>query len=193
MNTMKIKISLIFALTFGLVASYPVIAADNQRGNGPFFGKQAKGKWIIGVKAGKIENNIETVKDADALGIVLGYEFDRPVGRNGTSTIELEYITGDDTNLTLGNGTSYETDVLNLFFTYRSPGTLYLKAKAGLSYSDVELNSFGARATNEDVALALGIGIGYHVGDYGVVELEYSADSGENDIGVLGLNALLEF
>ena len=158
--------------------------------DGTFFGKQARGKWIIGVKAAKIDNNVEEIKDADGLGIVLGYEFDRAVGQ-GTSTVELEYISGDDTNL--DTAATYDADLLNLFFTYRSPGTLYFKAKAGLSYSDIEINSPAFRSTNEDVALALGLGIGYHVGDYGVLELEYSADSGENDLGVVGLNALLEF
>lgn len=172
---------------FALTANQAAYAQNN----GPLFGQHAKGKWIIGVKAAKIDNNVEQIKDADGIGIVLGYEFDSPVGRNGTSTVELEYISGDDTDLqTIA---TYDADILNLFFTYRSPGTLYFKAKAGVSYSDIEINAPAFRSTNEDVALALGLGIGYHVGDYGVIELEYSADSGENDLGVVGLNALLEF
>ena len=182
-NLAKIALIGVFAIS----ANQAALAQDD----GPFFGKHAKGKWIVGIKAAKIENNIEEIKDADGFGIVLGYQFDSPVGSNGTSSVELEYISGDDTNIQ--TVASYDADILNLFFTYRSPGTLYFKAKAGLSYSDIELNSPAFRSTNEDVAFALGLGIGYHIGDYGVVELEYSADSGENDLGVLGLNALLEF
>ena len=185
----RVSILAKFAL-IGVLAVYASQAAQAQS-DGPFFGQEAKGKWIIGVKAAKIDNNVEQIKDADGIGIVLGYQFDRAVGRNGTSTIELEYISGDDTDLQ--SIASYDADILNLFLTYRSPGTLYFKAKAGVSYSDIEINAPAFRTTNEDVALALGLGIGYHIGDYGVVELEYSADSGENDLGVVGLNALLEF
>ena len=166
--------------------------AQQELNDGPFFGKHAKGKWIIGVKAAKVDNNVEDLKDADAVGLVLGYEFDRPIGSaGGSSTVELEYINGDSTDFA-GVGT-YDPDILNLFFSYRSAGDLYYKFKVGVSYSDVELTTPAFTTGNEDVALAGGIGLGYRVGDYGTVELEYSMDSGENDLGVLGLNALLEF
>lgn len=160
--------------------------------DGPFFGKQAKGKWVIGVKAAKIDNNQEDIKDADAIGIVLGYEFDRPIGDlGGSSTFELEYVSGDTTPITgVGN---YEANILNAFFTYRSAGKLYYKLKAGLSYADILLNTPAFDSSFEDVSLAAGIGLGYHVGDYGVIELEYSQDTSDTDLGILGVNALLEF
>ena len=180
-------ISLLICTTTNVFAQ--VTSMDD--GSGPFFGKEAKGKWIVGLKAAKIDNNFEDIKDADAFGIILGYEFDRPVGANGTSTVELEYLSGDETDLA-GIG-EWEADILNLFFTYRSAGDLYLKLKLGLSYSDINIDFPAFGEDNEDVSLAGGIGIGYHIGDYGVVELEYSADSGDNDFGILGLNALLEF
>lgn len=159
---------------------------------GAFFGKEAGGKWIIGAKAAKLDNNQQDVKDADAVGIVLGYEFDRPIGNNGgKSTFELEYITGDSTPIT-GVG-KYEANVLNAFITYRSAGTLYYKLKVGLSYTDLLLTTPAFDNTFEDVALAAGIGLGYHISDIGAVEIEYSQGSGDSDLGVLGLNALLEF
>ena len=173
----------------GLTVSSAQAQMDN---SGPFFGKQAKGKWIIGVKAAKIDNNVEDLEDADAIGVVVGYEFDRAISTfGGSSTVELEYIDGDSTNLA-GVGT-YDPDILNLFFSYRSAGELYYKLKLGLSYSDIEITTPGLTDGNEDVALAGGIGLGYRIGDYGTVEVEYSLDSGENDLGILGLNALLEF
>ena len=159
--------------------------------DGRFFGNQAKGKWLIGVKAAKIDNNLEDLEDADALGIVLGYEFDKPIGNNGTSTVELEYIQADDTSL-FGVGT-YDADILNLFFTYRSAGTLYYKAKGGLTYTDIRIDTPGRVDSFEDVSFAFGIGLGYHIGDIGVVELEYSLDTGDSDLGMIGVNALLEF
>ena len=45
----------------------------------------------------------------------------------------------------------------------------------------------------DDFSVAGGIGIGYHVGDYGVIELEYQTDTADADIGIFALNALLEF
>lgn len=176
-------LSLISTVSFG---------QEDRTNDGPFFGKQAKGKWIIGIKAAQIDNNIEDLKDADAIGVVLGYEFDRPIGGlGGRSSVELEYLDGDDTNLA-GVGT-YDPDLVNLFFTYRSAGDLYYKFKVGLSYSDIEITTPGLVGNSEDVALAGGIGLGYRFSDYGKMELEYSADAGNNDLGAISFNALLDF
>lgn len=183
------KLLLTAGLSLALVApSY----AQQELNDGPFFGKEAKGKWIIGIKAAKVDNNIENLEDADAIGIVLGYEFDRPIGDlGGSASVELEYIDGDETNLA-GIG-EYDPDLLNLFFTYRSAGDLFYKVKLGLSYSDIEIATPGLNDGTEEVGLAGGIGLGYRVGDYGTVEIDYSLDSSDNDLGVLGLNALLTF
>lgn len=190
LNLNKLKSSSNIAITMiaALLLSQNVAAADK---GGTFFGEQATGKWIIGLKVGKIDNSIEDIKDADAIGLVLGYEFDTPIGNNGSSTFELEYVAGDTTDLR-GLG-EYDADVINGFFSYRSAGTLYFKVKAGLSYAHIEVNTPLLTDTYEDVSLAAGIGLGYRVGDYGVIELEYSQDSSDTDLGILGLNALLEF
>lgn len=192
---MKTTNNSILALTialFAFVSSSALQAREIGNNDGPFFGKEAKGKWIIGLKAAKVDNNFEDIKDADAIGIVLGYEFDRPVGSfGGSSTIELEYLDADETNL-FGIGT-YDPDMLNLFFTYRSAGDLYYKFKLGLSYSDIEIQTPGFNDGTEDVSLAGGIGLGYRIGDYGSIEIEYAADAGDNDLSLLGVNALLAF
>lgn len=186
------RVLLSIVACFGATFSTVGHAQQENLNDGPFFGQHAKGKWIIGVKAAKIDNNLENVEDADAIGVVLGYEFDRPIGNlGGSSTIEFEYIDADSTNL-VGIG-DYDPDMFNLFFSYRSAGDLYYKLKLGLSYSDIEFVTPGFDDGFEDVALAAGIGLGYRIEDYGSVELEYSADSGDNDLGVLGLNALLQF
>jgi len=194
----------ILILIIASAMSQSVLAKDSKK---TFFGKQAKGKWIIGVKTAKVDNNVEEINDSNAIGLILGYEFDKPIGGSGTSTIELEYLSADET-ISIGSESDdfvsnistqqlglagYNVDVLSLFFSYRSAGKIYYKLKAGFTYSDVEIANSFFTGSNEDIALAGGIGIGYHVGDFGVVELEYSANSGENDLGILGLNALLEF
>ena len=167
-------------------------AADNNQGT--FFGKNTPGKWIIGGKIAQVDINVSGVSDADAAGIVLGYEFARSIGdAGGSSTIEFEYLTGDDTVDSLN--TSYDVDVANLFFTYRSAGKVYYKIKGGLSYVNFDVDTFVSNELIDidDVSAAFGVGLGYRVGDLGVVELEYSADTGDSDLGILGLNALLEF
>lgn len=183
---------LIFAASI-LIASLGVssttLAADS---SGPFFGKEAPGKWIIGIKAGQIDPNIKSVNNADTVGLVLGYEFARAVGGNGSSTFELEYLTGDESGF--NRSYVYEADVINAFFTYRGPGDLYLKVKAGVSYADILFSSLlDPNLEFDDVSIAGGIGIGYRVGDYGVLELEYQTDTGTADLGIIAVNALLEF
>ena len=185
---LRLASKLLSLMLLAVSVSNTAHAAGN---DGTFFGNKAKGKWLIGVKAAKIDNNLEDLEDADGLGIILGYEFDKPIGDNGTSTVELEYVQADDTDL-FGFGT-YDADILNLFFTYRSAGTLYYKAKGGLTYTDIRIDTPGLVDSFEDVSFAFGIGLGYHVGDLGVVELEYSLDTGDSDLGMIGVNALLEF
>lgn len=183
---------LLTGLLLGTMSMGAIAQLDDSDNSGPFFGKNAPGKWIIGVKVANIDPNIQDVQDADGIGIVLGYEFAKSIGGVGTSTFELEYIAGDDADL--GGGIEYEADVLNAFFTYRSPGTLYYKLKAGLSYTEIDLATIGFTDDDfEDVSLAAGIGLGFRVRDYGVIELEYSQDSGDADLGIIGLNGLLEF
>ena len=156
------------------------------------FGKKATGKWIIGAKVGKIDSNSENINDATANGIVVGYEFDKAVGTTGgSSTVELEYLKSDETSIS-GFG-DYDAEVLGLYFTYRSAGDLYFKFKGGLNYSELTYTTPAFDQTFNEVSLSAGIGVGYHVGDFGVIELEYTEDTGSNDIGVYGLNALLEF
>jgi len=188
---LKTFIALTICFTTALVSTKSMA---QESPDGPFFGKRAAGKWIIGVKAGKIDANNQNIDDADAFGVVLGYEFDKSIGNfGGKSSFELEYFTGDETTID-GLG-SYEADILNAFFTYRSAGTLYYKLKLGLSYSEIVVNtpiSFTS-FESDDVSIAAGVGLGYRIGEYGQIELEYSQDSGDNDLGTYGVNALLQF
>jgi len=169
--------------------------ADDKR-KGTFFGNEARGKWIIGVKAAKVENDgavreINT-DDSDATGLILGYEFSRPVGDGGSSTVELEILGIDDADVDNGALGQWNGDIVNLFFTYRSPGTVYWKGKIGVSYTSLDY-TLPLISEQNDTSLAVGLGLGYRVEDYGVVELEYSKDSGDNDVGLFGLNAMLRF
>ena len=90
-KTKKIKLtSSVLALVALMFATTTYAQDDN---SGPIFGKNAPGKWTIGVKAAQIDPNIEGISDADALGVVLGYEFANPIPRfGGTASVELDFI-----------------------------------------------------------------------------------------------------
>lgn len=186
-----VKKIVVTAVSLFVMASHPLSFAAGSN-NGAFFGKKAAGKWIIGGKVAKIDLNTPDVDDVDAAGIVVGYEFASSIGDlGGTSTVELEYISGDEDIASIG--TNLDVDVANLFFTYRSAGTVYYKLKGGLSYASFDVNTFGVDSEFEDTSASFGVGLGYRIGDLGVVEVEYSADTGDSDLGVIGVNALLEF
>ncbi|MBX2848743.1 MAG: porin family protein [Acidiferrobacterales bacterium] len=201
----------IVGLILSLVSQSAFAQFETADTSGPFFGNEAKGKWLIGLKVGKIDNNAEDIDDADALGLVLGYEFFKPIGIGGTSTVELEYISGDETEALDGFAT-YEAEMLNLFMTYRSPGTVFFKFKLGLSYSNVEATGlFGFNFppdndlgdfndiplvdinSQEEVSLAGGIGLGFRIQDYGTIEIEHVSDAGDNDLSLTTISAIARF
>lgn len=178
---------------------------------GPFFGKHATGKWTIGAKAVNIDPQEPEANDASGMGIVLGYEFNKKIA-GGTSSFELEIISGDEEQISLINGVNdlptfpfpttngpifgtYETQIVNAFFTYRSAGDVYFKLKGGLSYVDIDVDfgQFIIDRNSEETSLAGGVGIGYRFGDRGMIELDYYKDSGTVDLGVASVNAMLTF
>ena len=203
MKNLKLIGSLLFAATCMTMNSS--FAADDK--SGPFFGHKAAGTWIVGLKAANIDTNVPDAKDTTGVAVVLGYEFAKSVG-DGTSSVELEYIIGDEQDVTQVAGIgpippvgltqrisgTYETDIINLYFTYRSPGDLYYKVKGGLSYVDLNVSpEIVLDRDFEDASLAAGIGLGYRFLDRGAIELEYSQTTGDADIGILGLNGMLRF
>lgn len=176
------------ALVACVFVSSSTLAAD-----GAFFGKEAAGKWIIGPKVVNIDPNLDTISDASGVGIVAGYEFDKDIA-GGKSSFEIEYISGDEESINIGSPVTYEANVLNAFFAYRTAGDLYFKIKGGISYVDIDVSS-GTLIddTFEDVSIAAGVGFGYRISDRGLVEIEYSQDAGDSDLGILGLNGLFSF
>ena len=203
------SIALTASAVLALTVQQSAFSADAN--SGAFFGNPAPGKWIIGPKfanvdpntpgdfAGGIpgfnlpaENTDIEIGDADTAGIVIGYEFATTIGNlGGSSSVEFEYLTGDD-DLPQFN-TNYDIDVASLFFTYRTAGKLFFKAKGGVTFTNLEVETFGVLQDFSDTSLGLGVGLGYRVGDLGTVEVEYSTDSGDADVDVVGVNALFQF
>lgn len=198
----KITLASSLAAATSILLNTSAIAADGS--TGPFFGKEAPGKWIVGAKVVNIDPNVPDVNDASGVGIVLGYEFAKSVG-DGTSSFEIEYINGDEDEVSVVNSLAtipatsgafgtYEADIMNAYFTYRSPGVVYYKLKAGISYVDLNVAPVSLLDRDyEDVSFAVGLGIGYRINELGVIEIEYTQDSGSADVGTLGVNALMTF
>ena len=159
---------------------------------GTFFGQDATGKWIIGIKAGVMQNDTDGFGDATNAGVVLGYRFSRAIGGiGGSSSVELEFTTsvdnGDFSNI---NG-EWDVDTYALFFTYSTPGTVYFKGKLGGMTSDISSNVTGV--ANDSTGFAYGVGLGVKAGQSGKFELEYTGVTGDNNINFISLGGLLEF
>jgi hypothetical protein len=163
-----------------------------------WFGQKASGKWMIGVKGGTVKNGNDEYNDANNGGILLGYQFARPIGFDGSAAIEFEGTsTFDDGDYsgptTFGTAGTWDVDTLALFFAYRTPGTVYFKGRLGGMQSDVTSASAGTTLSEDDVSLAGSAGLGVKIGEWGNIELEWTGDSGDNDIGIISLGGVLQF
>ncbi len=184
--------------------SVSAYAADDN--NGTFFGKSAPGKWMVSIKVAQVSNDgveISQVSnlnngydEATAVGLILGYHFARPVGLNGSSTLEFEILPSADGDVNSGGIVGqWQADILNAHMSYRSAGKLYFNLKGGLSYASVDLVSNGGRKleTQDDVNFSFGGGLGLKMGHWGALELEYSSTVGDLDLGIFALNGIAEF
>lgn len=170
-----------------------------------FFGQTADGHWLVGLKAMNVENNRGGFSDARNIGVVLGYEFARPVGVNGTSTIELEVSdTFDEGGIgiesDIGIPSEWEAKTFGLYFTYKSPGTIYFKGKLGGLKSEIRTRSTAVttRFTEKDsdggFSYGLGLGARFDLRDTELnVELEWTGTSGDNDLNIISLDGLVLF
>ena len=176
-------------LALALSVSPTIDAAEEE---GTFFGQDATGKWIVGLKVGVIQNDTDGFGDSTNAGVVLGYRFSRAVGGiGGSSSIEVEATTSvDDGDFSNGAGT-WDVDTYALFFTYSTPGTVYFKGKLGGMTTDVSSSVVGVE--NDASGFAYGAGFGVKAGQMGKIELEYTGVTGDNNINFFSLGGLLEF
>ncbi len=163
-----------------------------------WFGQKASGKWMIGVKGGTVKNGNDDFDDANNGGILLGYEFARPIGFDGSAAIEFEGTSSfDDGDFggasTFGTSGRWDVDTLGLFFAYRTPGTVYFKGRLGGIQSDVTTKTAGGNVSEDDASLAGSAGLGVKLGEWGNIELEWTGDSGDNDIQIISLGGVLQF
>jgi hypothetical protein len=181
--------------TLALLAANTVSADDFT-----WFGQSADGNWIAGVKVDSIDHGRTGYSDARNMGLLFGYEFSRPVGLEGTSSIEIEFSDsfdeGDVSTDAFGIGGDWQTENIGLYFTYRTPGNVYFKAKLGALRSDVTTELDNTPSVREqDTSFSYGAGLGLKLGDTGNfnVELEVTGTSGDNDLNLISLGGIYKF
>ena len=126
----------------------------------------------FGVKVGQMVVD-NTATDATQVGLVYTWDFAGMFGVEG----EL------NTSLAKGEaapGIDYSVNQLAAYGVFMTPGPIYFKAKAGLAYTDFNVDGGGGASSTDPV---YGVGGGFEV--FGVVmEIEYaiiSADAGDAD------------
>jgi opacity protein-like surface antigen len=142
--TTKKTFAQLLALSAMLVTLSAAAATEfDQPGDGPFFGEHARGQWLIGAKYVTMYSSDDGIGDASArnAGILLGYEFARPVWK-GKAAFEFQYLPsirwGDIQAFDSSAPSEYyyggrwENPLYSGYMAYRSPGKLYFKGKVGI-------------------------------------------------------------
>ena len=175
----------------------PVAIVSAQEGT-TWFGDSADGQWLVGVKFGSVINDDPGFSSADITTLVMGYQFAREVGTNGTASLELEWGESNGAEVNLGiPGADWHVSTFGLFFNYRSPGTVYFKTKVGFLSSDIDVGLGGASGlpNNSDTNFAYGAGFGVILGGQQNfnIELDWTGASGDNDISLVNLGGHFRF
>jgi hypothetical protein len=184
----------VFVLSFNHSAAY---AEDTFT----WFGQEATGNWLAGLKVTSMQNGRDGYDDASNLGLVLGYQFSREVGDGGSANIEFEFSSSfDDGSVAADKAFSvagdWNADNIGLFFTYQSVGTVYFKGKLGLLKSEVNTTLVnGQTFAQDDTNFGYGAGIGIRLGeaDNFRLELEFLGSNSDNDLGSISLGGLYLF
>jgi len=174
----------------------PALSASAQEGT-TWFGDTADGRWLAGIKYGQATNDDPGYQDADAYTLVLGYQFAREVGVNGSSNLEFEYTDSDEADRNTGfAGDNWDLRSYGLYLTYQTPGTVYFKGKLGLLYSEISSEANNVKLESKDDAnIAYGAGVGVVLGANQNInlELDYTASNGDNEISLVNLGGYITF
>ncbi len=163
-----------------------------------WFGQTADGSWLVGADFGAAQIGRTGHRDTGNAGVTVGYEFSRPIGFSGTSTIEFSATTSTtDGNIGFdsiyGATGNWDVDTQSLFFTYRTPGTVYFKGKLGGIQSSIRSRGTTFNIKEDDTSLGFGAGLGLRPWKNVTFEAEYAGASGSNDISLITIGAKIGF
>ena len=166
-----------------------------------FGNHEADGDWSVGLKGASMNTGRAGHDDSTNSAVVLGYQFSKLLGVPGSSGLELEISNAFDEGDILSDGQfgapgEWSSNTLGLYFTYRSPGTVYFLGKVGALKTDVT-TTIGTSADfkEQDTSFSYGGGLGLNLGRTGNfnVELEFVGSSGDNDINMITLGGHYRF
>ena len=128
----------------------------------------------FGAKMGPMQLDIPGADDPTNAGVAVGYELSVVLGDLG---FEGEFTTTMDEGS--ANNKDIEVDTVGIYATYRTPGTVFVKARGGFVNWDIN-------GIADDTDTSLGIGLGFSLGLI-KFELEYTQISDDIDFVSLGV------
>jgi hypothetical protein len=162
-----------------------------------WFGQSADGRWLIGAKVARVDKTTTGFSEETGYGFNFGYEFARPIGFDGSASLEFEYMSSDDGDFReesdLGIDGRYKVKSYGVFFAYRTPGTVFFKGKLGALYTKVDLDSTAGHEKQTDTNLGFGAGFGVRAGESVNIELEYTGSAGDSDVNFISLGVSVFF
>lgn len=133
----------------------------------------------FGAKAGAMQIDSESIDDPMNAGVNIGYEFGIGIGDLG---FEGEFTT------TVKEGEiglqKFNIDTGGAYITYRSPGFIYLKGRAGYVGWDADF-SVGDKNDGTSASYGLGLGFSLHV-----IKLELEYTQVDEDINFVSIGIL---
>ncbi|MCP3925429.1 MAG: porin family protein [Desulfobacterales bacterium] len=157
------------------------------------FVASAEDTFYVGAKSGYMvidDIAIASTTNATNGGLLIGYQFES--GGYGNIALEGEFtqvISKGD--ITINGNTGYwEVETAAIYLAYRTPDTLYFKAKAGMLREDVYISVAGATADGTDTGSSYGFGVGLRAANV-MLELEYTLV--EVDINYISLGLVFHF
>lgn len=133
---------------------------------------------VFGAKAGPMQIDVEGIDDPMNAGVSIGYEFGIGFGDLG---FEGEFTT------TVKEGEvglqKFNIDTGGAYLTYRSPGFIYLKGRAGYIGWDADFN---VNSGDDGTSASYGLGLGFNLKVF-KLELEYTQIDDDIDFVSLGI------
>jgi hypothetical protein len=153
---------------FGLAAYGPVQA--QQPGNPVYFG----------AKLGMMDP--DRGDEATNVGLLAGYTLMED--RTGAFALEGEYTRSFDDGQV--NGNDWDLETLAAYLAYRTTGDVFLKAKAGYGWWDVNVDGGAGGFEGDDWDFTFGAGVGFRLSRKAGLELEYAVIQEDLDFLSLG-------
>lgn len=138
------------------------------------------GGLTFGAKTGPMRIDASGVSDdPNNAGVTVGTEMGLVLGDLG---VEGEFTTTMKDGSTSG-GQDIDIDTMGIYATYRSPGFVYFKARAGFVRWDLNVGSY----QEDDTVNSMGLGLGFSLG---IVQLELEWTQIDEDIDFISLGVV---